>query len=479
MTFEKLGLSIGLIEQLKEQGVTNPTEIQEQAIPVLLQGRDVIGRAETGSGKTLAFVLPILERLKPEESVIQALIITPTRELAIQITQEIKKYLAHKESVNLLAAYGGQDVERQLTKLKRGVHLVVGTPGRLLDHVRRGTLDLSQLRMLVLDEADQMLHFGFLNDVEALVKLTPGNRQTMLFSATMPDQVRSLSRRFMQQPKDIRIQAEGLNKPDIKQLAIEVTDRTKLDKLCQIIDQFRPYLALVFCRTKKRATHVNEALLGKGYLSDELHGDLSQAKRERVMKRFREAEIQILVATDVAARGLDVQGVTHVINYDLPPDADFYIHRIGRTGRAGESGLAISFVGPSENSAFRRLFQATGGSISWKALEGDKLSEPPKKGGEAGSSKRNERKNGRSTNGPRGADSTKGARNRGSLTTDSGNKRQTKRGKPETTRQEGRPNKGNGSRQSQGRRQEQSGGQGGPSSRRNAGRSGRSGRSSR
>lgn len=370
MSFEGLGLTEVLIGKLKEQGIAKPTSIQEQAIPALLEGKDVIGRAETGSGKTLAFLLPILQRIDVNKDFIQALIVTPTRELSIQITQEIKKVLPESSGVQVLAAYGGQDVERQMSKLKKGVHLVVGTPGRLLDHVRRETIHLGHLKMLVLDEADQMLHFGFLNDVETLVSLTPRSRQTMLFSATMPDQVRALSRRFMEHPKDIRIQESVENKPDIKQMAIETTDRAKFDKLCQIIDQFRPYLALVFCRTKRRASTLNENLLGKGYLSDELHGDLSQAKRERVMKRFRDAEIQILVATDVAARGLDVQGVTHVINYDLPADTESYIHRIGRTGRAGESGLAITFVGPRDEQDFKRLSRAVGGQISWKRLDG-------------------------------------------------------------------------------------------------------------
>lgn len=370
MSFEKLGLSSKSIEMLKEQGISSPTPIQEQAIPALLEGKDVIGRAETGSGKTLAFVLPILEKVNPDLAFPQALIVTPTRELAIQITAEVKKMNPDPENIHILAAYGGQDVEKQLSKLKRAVHVVIGTPGRLLDHLKRGTLNLGKLRMLVLDEADQMLHFGFLNDVETLLGNTPKTRQTMLFSATMPDAVRSLSRRFMKQPKDIRIQETKENKADIKQMVIETTDRKKFDDLCQIIDQFRPYLAIIFCRTKRRASHLNESLIGKGYLSDELHGDLSQAKRERVMKRFRDAEIQLLVATDVAARGLDVQGVTHVINYDVPADTESYIHRIGRTGRAGESGLAITFVGPREVQDFKRIERVVEGQINRKTLDG-------------------------------------------------------------------------------------------------------------
>ncbi|HET6872398.1 MAG TPA: DEAD/DEAH box helicase [Sporolactobacillaceae bacterium] len=377
MSFENFGLSNELLKKLKEQGISTPTPIQEHAIPALLEGKDVIGRAETGSGKTLAFVLPILEKVNPDLAAPQALIVTPTRELAIQITAEVKKMNPDPENIHILAAYGGQDVEKQLNKLKRAVHVVIGTPGRLLDHLKRGTLNLGKLRMLVLDEADQMLHFGFLNEVETLLANTPKTRQTLLFSATMPDAVRALSRRFMKQPRDIRIQETKETKADIKQMVIETTDRKKFDDLCQIIDQFRPYLAIIFCRTKRRASHLNESLIGKGYLSDELHGDLSQAKRERVMKRFRDAEIQLLVATDVAARGLDVQGVTHVINYDVPADTESYIHRIGRTGRAGESGLAITFVGPREVQDFKRIERVVAGRMSRKTLDGRK--EQPKR----------------------------------------------------------------------------------------------------
>ena len=406
VSFEKLGLSGEFLKKLREQGISTPTPIQEQAIPALLEGRDVIGRAETGSGKTLAFVMPILEKVNSELAFPQALIVTPTRELAIQITAEVKKMNPDPENIHILAAYGGQDVEKQLNKLKRAVHVVIGTPGRLLDHLKRGTLNLGKLRMLVLDEADQMLHFGFLNDVETLLANTPKTRQTMLFSATMPDAVRALSRRFMNQPKDIRIQETQETKADIKQMVIETTDRKKFDDLCQIIDQFRPYLAIIFCRTKRRASHLNESLIGKGYESDELHGDLSQAKRERVMKRFRDAEIQLLVATDVAARGLDVQGVTHVINYDVPADTESYIHRIGRTGRAGESGLAITFVGPREIQDFKRIERVVQGQINRKTLDG----KDPQPAGEKSRAKqdRKPRENKGPEKGPRGGNGRQG-----------------------------------------------------------------------
>lgn len=342
--FLTLGIGPVLNETLRKNGITKPTPIQNQAIPVLFKNKDIIAQAQTGTGKTLAFLLPILEKLDPKKDYIQALIITPTRELALQITTEVKKTAQDLENINALAVYGGQDVERQMKKLKGPKQIVIGTPGRLLDHLRRGTIDLSGVKMLVLDEADQMLHFGFLEDVENLIIETSSKRQTMLFSATMPDQVKALAKRYMTNPEDIRIKGNQVTLEEIKQIVVETTDRNKQAKLFSLIDQYRPYLAIVFCRTKIRAKKLNEALQLNGYDSDELHGDLSQAKREQVMKRFREAKIQILVATDVAARGLDVEGVTHVFNYDIPHDVESYIHRIGRTGRAGDQGIAITLV---------------------------------------------------------------------------------------------------------------------------------------
>lgn len=292
-------------------------------------------------------MLPVIEKIHLNKPFIQGLIITPTRELAIQITQEAKK-LKEAKNINILAAYGGQDVEQQVRKLKNGIHLVIATPGRLLDHLRRKTIELGKLKMLVLDEADEMLRMGFLQDVESIIIETPKSRQTMLFSATIPNEVKSLSKRFMRSPLNIHIEGRNITLDEIKQVVIETTDRGKLDTLCQLIDEFRPYLAIVFCRTKRRVSSVNEALLARGYNSDELHGDLTQAKRERVMKSFRKAEIQILVATDVAARGIDVEGITHVINYDIPDNAENYIHRIGRTGRIGNLGMAITIVTPRD-----------------------------------------------------------------------------------------------------------------------------------
>lgn len=355
-TFQNFGLSPAVLQILQGQGIVSPTPVQEKAIPELLAGEDVIVQAQTGTGKTLAFLLPMMEKIRADRPDAQALIITPTRELAIQITAEARKLAAAREGLSVLAAYGGQDVERQLRKLHNGAQLVIGTPGRLLDHLRRGSLTLGAVRMLVLDEADQMLHMGFLAEVEDIIRLVPRNRQTMLFSATMPDNVRRLAKAYMQQPRDIRIaETSRVTLDSIKQIAVECTDRSKQAALITMIRQHRPYLAVIFCRTKRRASTLNEALQEAGFASDELHGDLSQSKREQVMRAFRDAKLELLVATDVAARGIDVEGVTHVFNYDIPQDVDSYIHRIGRTGRAGEKGIAVTFVAPKDVEALRNI----------------------------------------------------------------------------------------------------------------------------
>ncbi len=341
--FASLGIRENLVQVLQNQGVVEPTPIQREAIPVLLKGSDVIAQAQTGTGKTLAFVLPILETIDVESSDVQALILTPTRELAIQISNELKT-LVPITGAKVLAAYGGQDVEKQLRKLQGNIHIVVGTPGRLLDHLRRGSINFYKLKILVLDEADQMLHMGFLHEVKDIIAQTSPYRQTLLFSATMPEQVINLSKAYMKEAKEIKIQSKQVTLTEIQQVLVPTTDRDKQDALIAAIKQYRPYLAMIFCRTKAKAIALNETLQEIGLMSDELHGDLSQAKREQVMKRFREGRIELLVATDIAARGLDVEGVTHIFNYDVPQDAESYIHRIGRTGRAGESGVAVTFA---------------------------------------------------------------------------------------------------------------------------------------
>ncbi|WP_416235487.1 DEAD/DEAH box helicase [Paenibacillus campi] len=359
--FNSFDISSAAVELLAANGIAQPTEVQQASIPLLLQGEDAIVQAKTGTGKTLAFLLPIFEKLNLNVTgAPQALIVAPTRELALQIATEARKLADAYEGVRILAAYGGQDVERQLRKLEGGCHLVVGTPGRLLDHMGRGTLDMTKIRTLVLDEADQMLHMGFLKEVEQIILATSPSRQTMLFSATIPDGIRRLSAQYMRKPHDIRVGTEEtvpLNL--IRQLVVECTPRGKLAALNEYIERERPYLAVIFCRTKRRAAKLNEELQEMGYASDELHGDLSQNKREQVMKAFRDAKLQLLVATDVAARGIDVEGVTHVFNYDIPQDVEYYIHRIGRTGRAGGKGRAITFVTPHDRRELEQIEQET------------------------------------------------------------------------------------------------------------------------
>jgi len=345
--FSKLGINKELTGVLEKNRITKPTPVQAQAIPHILKGNDVVAQAQTGTGKTFAFLLPIMQNINIDKEQIEGLIIAPTRELAIQITKEAKM-LAEVNGLNILAAYGGKDVNAQIKKLKGNINIVIGTPGRLLDHLRRGTINLGKLKYLVLDEADQMLHMGFLPDIEDIISATPKSRNTLLFSATIPKGVRSLSKKYAKDPIQIEIESKNVTLDKIKQVVIETTDRGKQDALIEAIEKYNPFLSIIFCRTKRRAKTLNEALQSKGYNSDEIHGDLSQAKRERVMKNFRNAKLQFLIATDVAARGLDIDNITHVFNYDIPQDPESYIHRIGRTGRAGEEGIAITFASPKD-----------------------------------------------------------------------------------------------------------------------------------
>src|SRR5690554_386358 len=383
-TFNALGVRTDLVQLLKKSQLIHATPVQEAAIPLLLSGKDVIAQAQTGTGKTLAFVLPILEIINTEQPHVQALIITPTRELAIQITAEVKK-LAPAVGASVLAAYGGQDVDAQIHKLKGAAHIVVGTPGRLLDHLQRRTLSLSRLSLLVLDEADQMLHMGFFKEVEEIIQEVPRDRQTMLFSATISEPIRKIAANYMRNPEDVRIEGKGITLEGIEQIVVETTDRGKQLVLFDMIKQYQPYLAVVFCRTKVRAKKLTEALIENGFNADELHGDLSQAKREAVMKRFKAAKLQILVATDVAARGLDVEGVTHVFNYDIPHDGEDYIHRIGRTGRAGHEGMAITFATTKDRMTLQLINKRIGNVLKYKATGSSMISNEP---GEDGRSRR-------------------------------------------------------------------------------------------
>ena len=334
--FDQLGISETLTALLQKQGITQPTPVQEQAIPPMRAGRDVIAQAQTGTGKTLAYLLPLLARIKPQGAAAQALVIAPTRELAIQI-ERVAEPLAQSLGIGTVVIYGGADIERQKDKLRRSPQLVIGTPGRLLDHVRRGTLALGSVNKVVLDEADEMLKMGFIEDVETLLGAVAQDYQLALFSATMPERIVRLTKRFMTNPAHIRLAGETVTLAAIEQVVIPVSAGDKLDRLCASINEEAPYLAMVFCATKERTRALMMELAQRGYLVDALSGDLTQTQRSFVLRQFRSAKLQILCATDIAARGLDIEGVTHVYNYDLPPTVTDYIHRIGRTGRSHSS----------------------------------------------------------------------------------------------------------------------------------------------
>ena len=352
--FDQLGVSETLCALLKKQGIVTPTPVQEQAIPPMRAGRDVIAQAQTGTGKTLAFLLPLIEKIKPQGAAAQALVIAPTRELAIQIAR-VAEPLGTGLGVGTVVIYGGADIERQKEKLRRRPQLVIGTPGRLLDHVRRGTLAIGSVNKIVLDEADEMLKMGFVEDVETLLGFVAQDYQLALFSATMPERIVRLTRSFMTDPARIRIEGERTTLENIEQVVLSVSEGEKIDRLCASINEEAPYLAMVFCATKERTRALMMELARRGYLVDALSGDLTQTQRTFVLRQFRAAKLQILCATDIAARGLDIEGVTHVYNYDLPPTVTDYIHRIGRTGRAGAQGKAITLVAAHQHEKLRKM----------------------------------------------------------------------------------------------------------------------------
>lgn len=352
-SFTKYDLHEDIIRAIHDLGFEEPSPIQEASIPVILKGEDVVGQAQTGTGKTAAFGIPVIERVT-DAPVVQALILTPTRELAIQVSGELKKLSKYKK-IKTLPIYGGQSIGHQIKALKQGVQVVIGTPGRILDHLRRRTLKLNEVKMMVLDEADEMLDMGFIDDIEAILRQMSPERQTLLFSATMPDVIKKLTYRYMNKPKWVSISHSEVVAPLINQFYYKVLEKNKLEGLCRILDSQDIDLGIIFCRTKRGVDELSEALQTRGYLTDGLHGDLSQAQRDRVMKAFRDMDIELLIATDVAARGIDVGNVTHVINYDVPQDPESYVHRIGRTGRAGKTGLAITLVTPREMSHLRSI----------------------------------------------------------------------------------------------------------------------------
>ncbi len=367
LTFRDLGLSEKVLKALDDMGFEEPSPIQEQTIPVVLEGKDVIGQAQTGTGKTAAFGAPIVERWDVKQRTVQALILTPTRELAIQVAEEITK-IGKYTRLKTTAIYGGQSIDRQIRALRFGVDVVVGTPGRIMDHMRRGTLMLGQVRTLVLDEADEMLDMGFIEDIEFILKETPADRQTLLFSATMPDEIRRLANRYMKTPEYISVSPAQLTVPLTEQFFYEVRPAFKLDALCRVLDMENVERGICFCRTKKGVDETVEGLQARGYLAEGIHGDMNQAQRSRVMTKFKEGNVELLVATDVAARGLDIQDVTHVFNYDIPQDAESYVHRIGRTGRAGKTGTAVTFISAREFSQLRVIERVTKTRISRRPL---------------------------------------------------------------------------------------------------------------
>jgi len=366
-TFAEFGLEPDVLQAISEMGFEEATPIQAKAIPVAITGKDMIGQAQTGTGKTAAFGVPLISRIAATEDRIVALIMAPTRELAIQVAEEIEK-LGRFKGLRSLAIYGGQDISRQIRSLKRKPQIIIGTPGRLLDHINRKTIRLDDVRTVVLDEADEMLDMGFMEDIQSILKLVPEERQTLLFSATMPANIQRLAQQFLRNPEHISVIPKQVSAPSIQQFYIEVQERMKFDGLCRLLDMEPPELAIIFGRTKRRVAELSEALMKRGYACDGLHGDLSQNQRDTVMRKFRDGSIDVLVATDVAARGLDISGVTHVINFDLPQDPESYVHRIGRTGRAGKEGTSWSFVTPRETDHLHFIEKVTRHRIAKKPL---------------------------------------------------------------------------------------------------------------
>lgn len=348
VTFEQLGLSPRLLEAVRKKGFEEPTPIQALTIPVMLSNdKNIIAQAQTGTGKTAAFGLPLIEMIDPQEMHVQALILTPTRELAIQVAEEINS-LRGGSRLQVIPVYGGQSIDQQLRRLKKGVQIVVGTPGRVIDHLKRKTLKLQNIEHLVLDEADEMLNMGFIEDMEEIMKYTNPEKRTLLFSATMPARIKQLASKYMKGYESLKVEKQSLTTNLTEQIYYEVKNSDKFEALCRIIDIEENFYGLVFCRTKNDVDSVVSHLSDRGYDADAIHGDITQSQREKVLGKFRDQKINVLVATDVAARGIDVINMSHVINYSLPQDPESYVHRIGRTGRAGKEGTAITFITPSE-----------------------------------------------------------------------------------------------------------------------------------
>lgn len=365
--FEDFGLSSEVLKAIKQMGFEEPTPIQKKTIPVLMMGKDVIGQAQTGTGKTAAFGIPIVEKIDKSAQGVQAIVLAPTRELAMQAAEELNKLGAAKR-LHALPVYGGTSIERQIKALQRGVHIVVGTPGRVLDHIERRTLNLKNVKIVVLDEADEMLDMGFVEDITKILSETPAERQTLLFSATMPEEILRISKRYMKSPEKLKVTTDTLTAANVSQIVYEVREIDKLDALTRLIDFHDSGKFLVFCHTKRETDDVAGNLRLKGYDADAMHGDFSQSQREAVLKRFKGGKIDVLVATDVAARGLDISHITHVVNFAIPQNPESYVHRIGRTGRAGREGVAITFVTPREDRQFRLIKAVSKANIKREKL---------------------------------------------------------------------------------------------------------------
>ena len=368
-SFSELGLSEQILRALDELGYDEPTAIQERAIPELLAGHDVIGQAQTGTGKTAAFGLPLLQYLDPDSEETQAIVLTPTRELCIQVTQALRSYAEHLE-IEVVAVFGGAPISPQQSRLRRGAHVVVATVGRMMDLISRRSLVLTSARYVVLDEADEMLDLGFLEDVEKILRMCPSGRQTMLFSATMPPPIARLAEQYMYDPVTIKVTPQQLTVDAIEQAFVEVEPRKKTERLVDVLRAEEPEQAIIFCRTKIGAARLDRELRDRGFRNKALHGDMSQGQRDGVMIQFKDHKLPLLVATDVAARGLDIEHVTHVINYDLPNNTEIYVHRIGRTGRVGRTGRAITFVTTKQRAEVGRIEREAKTSIGeWEPPE--------------------------------------------------------------------------------------------------------------
>ncbi len=374
-TFKELGLSQPVLDALEHLGYKQPTPIQEETIPLLLQGRDVIGQAQTGTGKTAAFGLPMLEYVDPADNEIQALVLTPTRELCIQVTQALRAY-GDKRGINVVAIFGGAPIRDQAARLKDNAHVVVGTVGRVMDMIGRHHLFLDQARYVVLDEADEMLDLGFLEDVEKILGRCPSGRQTALFSATMPPEIKKLAEKRMYEPETVKVKAATLTIDTVAQSYIEVSDKEKQDKLAEVVKAENPKQAIIFVRTKIGVDRLARRLGDSGMRVKTLHGDMSQGARDGVMIAFKDGRERLLVATDVAARGLDIAGVSHIINYDVPNSPDVYVHRIGRTGRAGEKGRAITFITPKQRADLTAIEEHASTTIPQWGSDGDGAAKP-------------------------------------------------------------------------------------------------------